>query len=188
MKKFYLFFKKVLTNGTSCAIINESSAQGSLRWYSAGVAELADARDLKSRDTRVSYRFETGHRHHTTFHTSRGRAVGPPLSSPVCDGCGECIKACPGHAISEEGLDSWQCSVYYKGAHRSNPFMTEDFLRDDPEREAIINGDKRFDSESARAIYKKMNFLPRIQWGYMPCLCGKKCDVACFKHLKGELI
>ncbi len=32
---------------------------------SAGVAELADARDLKSRDTRVSYRFETGHRHHT---------------------------------------------------------------------------------------------------------------------------
>ena len=112
----------------------------------------------------------------------------PPLSAPVCDGCGECIKACPGHAISEEGLDSWQCSVYYKGAHRSNPFMTEDFLRDDPEREAIINGDKRFDSESARAIYKKMNFLPWIQWGYMPCLCGKKCDVACFKHLKGELI
>ncbi len=34
---------------------------------SAGVAELADARDLKSRDTRVSYRFETGHRHHTSF-------------------------------------------------------------------------------------------------------------------------
>lgn len=30
----------------------------------AGVAELADARDLKSRDTKVSYRFETGHRHH----------------------------------------------------------------------------------------------------------------------------
>ena len=29
----------------------------------AGMAELADARDLKSRDTRVSYRFETGFRH-----------------------------------------------------------------------------------------------------------------------------
>ena len=28
------------------------------------MAELADARDLKSRDTKVSYRFETGHRHH----------------------------------------------------------------------------------------------------------------------------
>ncbi len=31
----------------------------------AGVAEQADARDLKSRDTRVSYRFDPGHRHHT---------------------------------------------------------------------------------------------------------------------------
>ena len=30
----------------------------------AGVAELADARDLKSRDTKVSYRFDPGHRHH----------------------------------------------------------------------------------------------------------------------------
>ena len=29
----------------------------------AGVAELADARDLKSRDTRVSYRFDPGYRH-----------------------------------------------------------------------------------------------------------------------------
>ena len=33
---------------------------------SAGVAELADARDLKSRDTRVSYRFDPGYRHQTT--------------------------------------------------------------------------------------------------------------------------
>ena len=30
----------------------------------AGVAELADARDLKSRDTKVSYRFDPGYRHH----------------------------------------------------------------------------------------------------------------------------
>ena len=30
----------------------------------AGMAELADARDLKSRATRVAYRFETGFRHH----------------------------------------------------------------------------------------------------------------------------
>ena len=29
----------------------------------AGVAELADARDLKSRDTKVSYRFDPGFRH-----------------------------------------------------------------------------------------------------------------------------
>ena len=29
----------------------------------AGVAELADARDLKSRDAKASYRFDPGHRH-----------------------------------------------------------------------------------------------------------------------------
>ena len=50
-----------------------------------------------------------------------------PITTPICDGCGECIKACPGHAITDEGLDSWQCSVYYKGAHRSNPFMRTTF-------------------------------------------------------------
>lgn len=110
-----------------------------------------------------------------------------PLTEAICDGCGACEQACPGKAISEAGLDSWQCSVYYKGAHRSNPFMTEDFLKDHPEREAILNGDKRFDAESARAIYPHMTFLPNTQWGYAPCLCGKKCDIACYKHLVGEL-
>lgn len=108
------------------------------------------------------------------------------LEEPICDKCGECIKACPGKAIDENGLDSWQCSVYYKGAHKSNPFMTDDFLKDDPEREAIINGEKRFDADSARKIYKKLDFLPNTQWGYAPCLCGRACDVACFKHLKGD--
>lgn len=106
--------------------------------------------------------------------------------TPICDGCGECMRACPGHAIDENGLDSWQCSVYYKGAHRSNPHMTEDFLRGHPEREAILSGEKRFDAESARAIYPKLNFLPNTQWGYAPCLCGKKCDIACYRHLTGK--
>ena len=105
----------------------------------------------------------------------------------ICDKCGACIEACPGNAVSEEGLDTWQCSVYYKGAHKSNPFITEEFLKDHPEREAILNGEKRFDAESAREIYKEMNFLPNTQWGYSPCLCGRKCDVACYKHLKGEM-
>ena len=103
----------------------------------------------------------------------------------ICDGCGECIKACPGHAISEEGLDSWQCSVYYKGAHKSNPFMTDDFLRGDPDREAIINGEARFDAIRAREIYPKLNFLPNTQWGYSACLCGRACDAACYNHIVG---
>lgn len=113
--------------------------------------------------------------------------IDEPINKKICDNCGECVKACPGKAISENGLDSWQCAVYYKGAHKSNPFITDDFLKGNPEREAILNGEKRFDKESAREIYKEMDFLPNTQWGYAPCLCGKKCDVACYKHLKGEL-
>ncbi len=104
----------------------------------------------------------------------------------LCDKCGECAKACPGKAISEDGLDTWQCAVYYRGAHKSNPFMNEDFLKDDSERESVINGEKRFDSVSAREIYPKIDFLPKTQWGYAPCLCGKKCDVACYNHLKAK--
>ena len=107
------------------------------------------------------------------------------LHESICDKCGECIKACPGNAISEEGLDTWQCSVYYKGAHKSNPFITDEFLKGNPEREAILNGEKRFDANSAREIYKELNFLPNTQWGYSPCLCGRKCDIACYKHIKG---
>ena len=45
-------------------VLYYESRQRTMGDGSAGVAELADARDLKSRDTKVSYRFETGHRHH----------------------------------------------------------------------------------------------------------------------------
>ena len=109
-----------------------------------------------------------------------------PQGSPICDKCGDCIKACPGNAVSENGLDTWQCAVYYKGAHKSNPFITDDFLHDNPEKNKILDGEKRFDAESAREIFKEMNFLPNTQWGYAPCLCGRKCDIACYRHLKGE--
>lgn len=110
-----------------------------------------------------------------------------PLTENICDQCGACATACPGKAISEDGLNTWQCSVYYKGAHKSNPFMTEDFLKNHPERDAILNGEKTFDAVSAREIYPHMHFLPNTQWGYSPCLCGKKCDIACYRHLVGEL-
>ena len=107
-----------------------------------------------------------------------------PFSEELCDKCGECIKACPGKAVSENGVDSWQCSVYYRGAHKSNPFMTDDFLKDHPDREKIINGEAKFDSESAKEIYKDLKFLPNTHFGYVPCLCSKKCEMACYKHLK----
>ena len=110
----------------------------------------------------------------------------PPFAGTLCDGCGKCLAACPGKAISDRGVDSWQCSVYYRGAHKSNPFITEEFLKDHPEREAILNGDKRFDSESAREIYKELKFLPVTHLGYVPCLCAKSCEVVCYQHLKEE--
>ena len=107
-----------------------------------------------------------------------------PFTEELCDGCGECIKAWPGSAISNDGLDSWQCSVYYRGAHKSNPFINDDFLKNNPERDAILNGEKRFDKESALEIYDSLKILPNTHFGYVPCLCGKKCETVCYKHLK----
>lgn len=110
-----------------------------------------------------------------------------PFEKELCDGCGLCKEACVGNAIDENGLDTWQCSVYYRGAHKSNPFMKDDFLKGYPDREAIINGNMHFDSEKAKAIYPHLRFLPETHFGYVPCLCGKKCEIACYKHLKGEI-
>lgn len=107
-----------------------------------------------------------------------------PFTEDLCDGCGECMRACPGKAISDIGVDSWQCSVYYRGAHKSNPFMPEDFLADNPDRDAILNGEKRFDKASAEEIYPSLKFLPNTHFGYVPCLCGKNCETVCYKHLK----
>ncbi|MBQ7574229.1 MAG: epoxyqueuosine reductase [Clostridia bacterium] len=107
-----------------------------------------------------------------------------PIENDLCDKCGECIKACPGNAISKDGINSWQCSVYYRGAHKSNPFMNDTFLANDPNREKILNGDMEFDSETAKEIYPKLKFLPNTHFGYVPCLCGKKCETVCYKHLK----
>ena len=107
-----------------------------------------------------------------------------PFTDELCDKCGKCALACPGKAISDEGTDSWQCSVYYRGAHKSNPFMSEDFLSGNPEKEAIINGEKRFDKDSANEIYPHLKFLPNTHFGYVPCLCAKSCELACYKHLK----
>ena len=62
--------------------------------------------------------------------------------------------------------------------------MNDEFLKGNPDREAILNGEYRFDAESARKLYPELKkFLPEFK-GYAPCLCGKKCDKACFDHLK----
>jgi ferredoxin len=113
----------------------------------------------------------------------------------LCDSCGDyashppCVAACPGKAIdSRKGLDTWQCSVYYRGAGKINPLMKSDFLAEDAERDDILNGKKRFDAISARTLYPGLDFLPGRVTGYAPCLCGKACDRACREHLKGAKI
>jgi len=121
-----------------------------------------------------------------------------PFTASLCDQCGACAAACPGQAIGDKPMDvtyagqtfttrsydRWQCSVYYRGAHRANPLQPPDFLADHPDREAIRDGRYRFDEESAKAIYPKLNFLPQAQYGYVACLCGRACDQACYSHLK----
>ena len=54
---------------------NREKKGSRFRGKRAGVAELADARDLKSRDTKVSYRFDPGHRHQPGAEISRSRAA-----------------------------------------------------------------------------------------------------------------
>ena len=116
--------------------------------------------------------------------TNAPLATDKPFEKSLCDNCKECEKACIGNAITNGELNSWQCAVYYRGAHKSNPFMTDEFLKNHPDREAIINGEYQFDSEKARSIYKDLDFLPSKATGYAPCLCGKLCDIACYNHLK----
>jgi hypothetical protein len=65
-EKSELFSKNILTKGAERDIIIDANRKGKQapRVCNAGVAEQADARDLKSRDARASYRFDPGHRHH----------------------------------------------------------------------------------------------------------------------------
>lgn len=107
-----------------------------------------------------------------------------PFEGTLCDECGKCLEACPGKAISKAGVDSWQCSVYYRGAHESNPFVGENTLKDHPERERIMRGEKHFDAEAAQEIYGQLKFLPATHFGYVPCLCGRACETVCYRHLK----
>lgn len=107
-----------------------------------------------------------------------------PFTEELCDKCGKCKQACPGNAISENGLDTWQCSVYYRGAHKNNPFAGEDFLQDNPQREQILSGQAKFDKDSAPEIYDSLKILPNTHFGYVPCICGKSCETVCYKHLK----
>ena len=109
------------------------------------------------------------------------------LAAPhLCDNCGECIKACPGRAYSEDGkLDSWRCAVYYNGANGSkNPFMPPEAFSDREDRMELINGTAQFDSEEAQEILRDIYFYPPAKHSYRTSICGRACDRACYIHLE----
>ena len=110
-----------------------------------------------------------------------------PLARPhLCDHCGQCISACPGHALSEDGrLDKWQCAAYYAGANRSkNPYMPPDAYEDLPNRLQIMRGEAKLDAAQAREVISRTFFYPPIKHGYVSSICGRACDRACYVHLE----
>ena len=110
-----------------------------------------------------------------------------PLEEPhLCDQCGECIRACPGRAIAQDGAtDSWRCAVYYNGANGSkNPFMPPDAFADFENRMDIINGTAEFDAEEAKEILNSIYFYPPAKHFYRTSICGRACDRACYIHLE----
>lgn len=110
----------------------------------------------------------------------------PVLTPSLCDGCNECIKACPGHAIDSDGkVDTWRCAVYYNGANGTkNPFMPPEAYLGFDNRLDIINGSAKFDIDGAKDILDSTYFYPPAKHFYRTSICGRACDRACYIHLE----
>ena len=109
----------------------------------------------------------------------------PKEKCNLCDNCKECIKACPGKAIDENGINPWQCAVYYNGANGSkNPFMPPEAYEDFENRMEIICGEAKVDIELAKKIIDNTFFYPPAKHSYRSSICGRACDRACYIHLE----
>ena len=112
---------------------------------------------------------------------------GTPIYEPhLCDGCGKCVAACPGRAISGDGsINVWQCATYYAGANGTkNPFMPPDAYADFENRLDIISGEAKVDRSLAEKILRNTYFYPPVQHSYISSICGRACDIACYIHLE----
>ena len=112
----------------------------------------------------------------------------PLPQARLCDRCQACVKACPGHAIAEDGTrDPWQCGPYYRGARMAkNPFMPPDAFQDLPDRKAIMDGEKHLTPEESIRVMRDCFFYPPIKQGYAASICGRACDMACYIHLEQQ--
>lgn len=110
----------------------------------------------------------------------------PEKAPHLCDECGLCREACPGHAIKEDGtIDDWQCAVYYNGANGTkNPFMPPDAFPERADRLEIIAGEADMTPEKAREVLKDIWFYPPAQHSFRCSICGRACDMACYQHLE----
>lgn len=110
-----------------------------------------------------------------------------PLVTPhLCDQCGECIHACPGHAMAADGtLNRWQCAAYYRGANMTtNPYMPPDAYEDRADRMEIMTGQADLSFADAKEVMAETHFYPPIKHGYVSSICGRACDRACYAHLE----
>ena len=110
----------------------------------------------------------------------------PVKQAHLCDSCKECVNACPGKAIAQDGkVDEWQCTVYYNGANGTkNPFMPPDAFADFEDRLNIIAGEAKVTPETAKKILDNIYFYPPAQHAYQCSICGRACDIACYIHLE----
>lgn len=113
----------------------------------------------------------------------------PAWTPSLCDRCGQCMNACPGHAISPEGsLDTWQCAAFRMGADVTrNPFLVKELLEDEPDAARLLASEKRFEAADIDTLRRVLEqAYPPVRFGYSSSLCGVACQRACLAHLEAK--